>query len=84
MDITAIILTIVIGAAAGWLAGQIVKGFGFGFVGNVVIGIVGAVIAGFVLPRAGLAIGGGVVAAIINATIGAVILLLLIRVIKRV
>jgi uncharacterized membrane protein YeaQ/YmgE (transglycosylase-associated protein family) len=84
MDITAIILTIVIGAAAGWLAGQIVKGFGFGCVGNVVIGIVGAVIAGFGLPRAGLASGGGVVAAIINATIGAVILLLLIRVIKRV
>jgi len=83
LAIEALIITLIIGAAAGWLAGQIVKGYGYGLVGNIVIGIVGAVIAGFILPRAGVALGGGIVGAIISATIGAVILLLLIRVIKR-
>ena len=83
MDITALILTLVIGGVAGWLAGLIIKGYGYGLVGNIVVGIVGAVIAGFVLPRVGVALGSGMIGAIIHATIGAVILLLLIRLIKR-
>ena len=66
-----------------WLAGQIVKGHGFGLVGNIVVGIVGAFLAGFLLPMVGFAIGGGIVAAIINALIGAVILLVLIGLFKR-
>ena len=83
MGIEALLVTLIIGAIAGWLAGQIVKGYGFGLIGNIVIVIVGAFIAGLLLPYAGLSLGGGIVGAIISATLGAVILLLLIRVIKR-
>lgn len=83
MDISALILTLVVGGVAGWLAGQIVKGYGYGLLGNIAIGIVGAFVAGFLLPRIGLVLGSGVIGAIIHATIGAVILLLLIRLIKR-
>ena len=83
MTIESIIIFLVVGAVAGWLAGQIVKGHGFGLVGNIVVGIIGAFLAGFLLPRLGFAIGGGIVAAIINALIGAVILLVLIGLFKR-
>jgi len=83
VTIESIIIFLVVGAIAGWLAGQIVKGHGFGLVGKIVVGIVGAFLAGFLLPRLGFAIGGGFVAAIINALIGAVILLVLIGLFKR-
>lgn len=83
MGIESIIVMLIVGAVAGWLAGLIVKGFGFGLLGNIVVGIIGALIAGFVLPRIGIAIGGGIIAAIINSTIGAVILLVIIRLVKR-
>jgi uncharacterized membrane protein YeaQ/YmgE (transglycosylase-associated protein family) len=73
----------VIGAIAGWLAGVIMKGYGFGLIGNIVVGIVGAVIAGYLLPRLGIYIGGGIIGAIINALIGAVILLFVIGLVKR-
>ena len=80
-----IIVILLIGAIAGWLAGQIMTGYGFGLVGNIVVGIVGAFIAGFLLPRVGLSLGGaGLIWSIIRATIGAVILLALIRLVKRV
>lgn len=55
---------LVVGAVAGWLAGLIVKGYGFGLVGNIVVGILGAFLAGFILPRIGLDMGGGMLAAI--------------------
>jgi len=83
MGLDSLIIMLIIGAAAGWLAGQIVKGYGYGLVGNIAIGIVGAVVAGYLLPRIGLSMGGGFIEAIISATIGAVILLLLIRLVKR-
>jgi uncharacterized membrane protein YeaQ/YmgE (transglycosylase-associated protein family) len=83
MTLEAILIVLVIGAIAGWLAGLIVKGVGFGLIGNIVVGIVGAFIAGWLLPRIGISIGGGIVAAIINATIGAVILLVILGLIKR-
>jgi uncharacterized membrane protein YeaQ/YmgE (transglycosylase-associated protein family) len=83
MDPVVIIIWLVIGAIAGWLAGQIVSGGGFGLVGDIVVGIIGAVIAGWLLPRIGLFIGGGFIAEIINAVIGAVILLLVVRLVKR-
>lgn len=83
MGLDSVIITLIIGAVAGWLAGLIVKGFGFGLIGNIVVGIVGAVIGGYLLPRAGLSLGGGLPGAIISATIGAVILLFLIRLVKR-
>ena len=83
MGIESLLVFLLVGAAAGWLAGQIVKGYGFGLVGNIVIGIVGAFLAGFLLPNLGLGIPAGIVGSIIYATVGAVVLLLLIRVIKR-
>jgi uncharacterized membrane protein YeaQ/YmgE (transglycosylase-associated protein family) len=83
MTIEALIIWLVIGAVAGWLAGLIVKGYGFGLVGNIVVGIIGAVLAGWLLPLVGFVLVGGVVAAIINAVIGAVILLVVIGLFKK-
>ncbi len=83
MGIEALIVTLIIGAVAGWLAGLIVKGYGYGLLGNIVIGILGAFIAALLLPRVGLPLGSGIPGAIVAATLGAVILLVLIRVIKR-
>lgn len=83
MDPTSLIVFLIIGAVAGWLAGLIVKGFGFGLIGNIVVGIVGAFLAGWIFPAVGVSLGSGIVAAIIHATIGAVILLLLIRLVKQ-
>lgn len=83
MDITSLIIWLLVGAIAGWLAGQIMKGGGFGLVGDIVVGIVGAALAGIVLPAIGLYIGGGILGAIINAVIGACLLIFLIRLIKR-
>jgi len=83
MDVQGIIIWIIVGAIAGWLAGMVVKGGGFGLIGDIVVGIVGAVIAGWLLPQLGIVIGSGIVAAIIDAFIGAVILLIILRLIKR-
>lgn len=83
MDVQTLIIFLIVGAIAGWLAGVIVKGHGFGLVGNIVVGIIGAFIAGWLLPTVGFSIGGGMVGAIINALIGAVILLVIIGFIKR-
>jgi uncharacterized membrane protein YeaQ/YmgE (transglycosylase-associated protein family) len=81
--IESIIIWLVIGAVAGWLAGQIVKGYGLGLVGNIVVGIVGAFIAGWLLPKIGFVLVGGILAAIVNAVIGAVILLIVIGFFKK-
>ena len=83
MGVESLLVFIIIGAVAGWLAGLIVSGFGFGLIGNIIVGIVGAFIAGWLFPRIGFSIGGGVIAAIIHATIGAIILLVLVKVLKR-
>jgi uncharacterized membrane protein YeaQ/YmgE (transglycosylase-associated protein family) len=83
MDPTAIIIWLVIGAIAGWLAGQIMKGGGFGLVGDIIVGIVGAFIAGELFPRLGFNLGGGILGAIIAAVIGACILLFIVRLVKR-
>jgi uncharacterized membrane protein YeaQ/YmgE (transglycosylase-associated protein family) len=83
MTIEALIVVLIIGAVAGWLAGLIVKGVGFGLLGNIVVGIVGALIANWLLPRIGILVGAGIIASIINATIGAVILLLIVGLFKR-
>ncbi|WP_306118182.1 MULTISPECIES: GlsB/YeaQ/YmgE family stress response membrane protein [unclassified Roseitalea] len=81
MDIVGLIIMLAIGAIAGWLAGMIIKGGGYGLVGNIAVGIVGAVIAGFLFP--GFLPLGGIVGQIISATIGAVILLAIIALVKR-
>jgi uncharacterized membrane protein YeaQ/YmgE (transglycosylase-associated protein family) len=82
MNAKALIIWLIVGAVAGWLAGLVVKGGGYGLIGNIIVGIVGGLIAGWLLPRIGVAIGGGVIGAIINAFIGAVILLVILRLIK--
>lgn len=73
---------ILIGLCAGWLAGQLVKGGGFGVVGDIIVGVIGALLGGFIFGSLGLG-GGGVLGSLVVATIGAVILLFLIRLIKR-
>jgi uncharacterized membrane protein YeaQ/YmgE (transglycosylase-associated protein family) len=82
MNAKAIIIWLIVGAVAGWLAGMVVKGGGYGLIGNIIVGIVGGLIAGWLLPRIGVVIAGGVVGAIINSFIGAVILLVILRLIK--
>lgn len=81
----ALLIAIVIGAIAGWLAGQIVKGHGEGLMMNIVIGIIGAVIASWLFPMMGLTMAGlsPIIGSIIFATIGAVILLLIVRLVRR-
>ena len=83
MGIESILVWLIVGAIAGWLAGLIVTGYGLGLIGNIVVGIVGAFIAGWLLPRLGISIGSGFIAAIINAVIGAVILLVIIGLVRR-
>jgi len=83
MGIDSIIVWLIVGAIAGWLAGLIVKGGGFGLLGNIVIGIIGAVVAGWLLPQLGITLGGGIIAAIIHSAIGGVIVLVIISLIKR-
>jgi uncharacterized membrane protein YeaQ/YmgE (transglycosylase-associated protein family) len=77
-----LLIILVVGLIAGWLAGQIVRGTGFGIVGDLIIGIIGAFIGGWLLPQLGIHLGVGIVGAIINATIGALILLLIISLVR--
>jgi len=82
MTIESLIIFLLIGAIAGWLAGVLVKGYGFGLLGNIVVGIVGAFIAGLIFPAVGLSFGGGILGSILFATAGAVILLVCLRLVK--
>ena len=81
--VESILLWLLIGAVAGWLAGLIVKGGGFGLFGDIAVGIVGAFIGGWLLPKLGINLGTGLVPVIASATIGAVVLLLIVRLIRR-
>ena len=81
MDPQTLIIWLIVGAIAGWLAGQIMTGFGFGLVGNIVLGIVGAIDAGWLFPRFWPM--GGIPGAIIHAAVGAIIVLYVIGLIKR-
>ncbi|MFT4098253.1 MAG: GlsB/YeaQ/YmgE family stress response membrane protein [Rhodoblastus sp.] len=77
-----LLITLFVGVVAGWLAGLVVRGAGFGLIGDLIIGILGAFIGAWMLPRLGVHLGVGLVAAIANATIGAVVLLLVIRLLR--
>jgi uncharacterized membrane protein YeaQ/YmgE (transglycosylase-associated protein family) len=79
-----ILAVLVIGAIAGWLAGLIVRGAGFGLIGNIVIGIIGALVASWLLPQLGVSLGGSAFRDIVNATIGAVIVLVILSLVRRV
>ncbi|MBI5263476.1 MAG: GlsB/YeaQ/YmgE family stress response membrane protein [Bradyrhizobium sp.] len=77
-----ILVILFVGLVAGWLAGKIVHGTGFGIVGDIVIGILGALIASFLFPRLGIRLGTGLVSEIIYSAIGAVILLVVVRLVR--
>jgi uncharacterized membrane protein YeaQ/YmgE (transglycosylase-associated protein family) len=74
-----LLVIILVGIIAGWLAGRVMAGGGFGLIGDLVVGLIGAFIGDWLLPRIGIHLGTGVVAAIVNAFIGAVVLLLILR-----
>jgi len=83
MSIEALIIWLVIGALAGWLAGQIMTGGGFGLVGNVVVGIVGAFVAGWLFPSFWPSMGSPMVNAIVHALVGAIIVLFVVGLVRR-
>lgn len=88
MALESLIVWLIVGGVAGWLAGIIMKGGGLGITGNAIVddiitGIIGAFIGGWILSALGIYIGGGIVGAIINALIGAIILIFLLRMIRR-
>ncbi len=79
-----VLTMILVGIIAGWLAGKIVDGTGFGLIGDLIIGVLGAFIGSWLLPRIGLHIAVGIIGAIINATLGAIVLLVVVRLIRGV
>jgi uncharacterized membrane protein YeaQ/YmgE (transglycosylase-associated protein family) len=84
LSVHSLLVILIIGIVAGWLAGRVVSGGGFGLLGDLVVGIAGAFIASWLFPRLGIHIGTGIVEEIVFAMIGAIILLLLLRLIRRV
>jgi len=78
-----ILVILVIGLIAGWLASKIVSGGGLGIIGDIVVGIVGALIAAWLFPKLGIRLGTGIIREIIDATIGAIILLVIVRLVRR-
>lgn len=78
-----LLIILVVGVVAGWLAGQITRGTGFGIVADLCIGVVGALIGNWLLPRLDISLGAGLLGQIISATIGAVILLLILGIFRR-
>ena len=74
---------ILVGLIAGWLAGLLTKGGGYGIIGDIVVGILGAIIGGYLFGQLGVSVGGGMLGSIVVATIGAVILLFILRIFKR-
>jgi uncharacterized membrane protein YeaQ/YmgE (transglycosylase-associated protein family) len=78
-----IIIWLIVGAIAGWLAGKLVRGGGFGLIGDIIIGIVGGLIAGWLFPRIGIPLGTTFIGNVIDSLVGAVILLGIIRLIWR-
>jgi uncharacterized membrane protein YeaQ/YmgE (transglycosylase-associated protein family) len=83
MSNESILVILLVGLIAGWLAGKIVSGTGYGLVADLCIGIIGALIGSWLLPQLGIHLGAGIVSAIIAETIGAVILLVILRLVNR-
>ena len=83
MSVQSLLVFLVVGAVAGWLAGLLVKGSGFGILGNIVVGIIGAFVAGWLFPTLGVSLGSGIVAAILPSAIGAALFLVVLRLLKR-
>jgi uncharacterized membrane protein YeaQ/YmgE (transglycosylase-associated protein family) len=77
-----LLVILFVGLIAGWLAGKIVRGTGFGIIGDILVGIAGALVASLLFPRLGLHLGSGLVSEIIYSAIGAIILLLIVRLVR--
>ena len=77
-----LIVILFVGLVAGWLAGKIVRGTGFGIIGDILVGIAGAFVASFLFPKLGIHIGTGLISEIIYSAIGAIVLLLIVRLIR--
>lgn len=77
-----ILVILFVGLVAGWLAGKVVRGAGFGIIGDILIGIAGALIASLLFPRLGIHLGSGLVSEIIYSAIGAIVLLLIVRLLR--
>jgi uncharacterized membrane protein YeaQ/YmgE (transglycosylase-associated protein family) len=77
-----LLVILFVGLVAGWLAGKIVRGTGFGIIGDIIVGILGAFIAGWLFPRLGFHLGVGLVEEILFSAIGAIVLLLIVRLIR--
>ncbi len=82
MSNESLLVILFVGLVAGWLAGQIVRGTGLGIVGDLLFGILGAFVGSWLLPKLGIHLGAGMISAIINATIGAIVLLLVVRLVR--
>lgn len=82
MSNESILVILLVGIVAGWLAGQVVRGTGFGLIGDLIVGIAGAFVAAWLFPRLNIHLGSGIVAEIISAALGAIILLLVVRLIR--
>lgn len=83
MSVETLLIWIIVGALAGWIAGLIVRGFGFGLIGNIIVGIIGAIVGGWLFGVLGIAFTTGILNTILTAIIGAVVVLLIVRVLKR-
>ena len=77
-----LLVILFVGLVAGWLAGKVVRGTGFGIIGDIVVGIAGALVASFLFPKLGIHIGTGLISEIIYSAIGAILLLLIVRLIR--
>jgi uncharacterized membrane protein YeaQ/YmgE (transglycosylase-associated protein family) len=77
-----ILVILFVGLVAGWLAGKIVRGTGFGIIGDIVVGVAGALVANFLFPKLGIHLGVGLVSEIIYSAIGAIVLLLVVRLVR--
>jgi uncharacterized membrane protein YeaQ/YmgE (transglycosylase-associated protein family) len=77
-----ILVILFVGLVAGWLAGKIVRGTGFGIIGDILVGIAGALVASFLFPKLGIQLGTGLVSEIIYSAIGAIVLLLVVRLLR--
>lgn len=80
---TEIVWFLVIGLIAGWLAGVLVKGGGFGVIGDIIVGVIGSFLGGYLFKVVGVSVGGGMIGSIVVATVGAIVLIVVLRLIKR-
>ena len=77
-----ILVILFVGLVAGWLAGKIVRGTGFGIIGDILVGIAGALVASYLFPKLGIHLGTGLLSKILYSAIGAILLLLIVRLVR--